>query len=65
MHSWVGAADGGYFGADFQTFFSSVVSGAPGLYMVTLMADAEIRTDVIIRPGQDVQISVAGKRPLR
>ena len=34
-----------------------MVSGAPGLYAVTLMADAGIGTDVTIRPGQDVRIS--------
>ena len=37
LYSWVGpATDGGYIGADFATFFSSVVSGAAGTYMGTL-----------------------------
>ena len=42
-YSWVGAAtDGGYMGADAQSFFSAVVSGAAGVYIVTLTADAGI-----------------------
>ena len=54
LHSWVGpATDGGYLGADFATFFSSVVSGAAGLYTVTLAEDAGIGTDLVIEPGQD------------
>ena len=58
LYSWVGAAtDGGYLGADAQSFLSAVVSGAAGSYIVTLTADAGIGTDLAIRPGQDVRIS--------
>eukprot|EP01045_Picozoa_sp_COSAG04_P018253 COSAG04_NODE_1675_length_5968_cov_2.264270_5_plen_670_part_01 len=58
LYSWVGAAsEGGYLGSDFASFFSAVVSGAAGTYIVTLTEDAEIGTDLTIRPGQDVRIS--------
>ena len=58
LYSWMGAAsEGGYLGADVQSFFSAVVSGAAGSYIVTLMADAGISTDLVIEPGQDVRIS--------
>jgi hypothetical protein len=51
------ASEGGYLGADAQSFFSAVVSGAAGIYIVMLTADAGISTDVVIQPGQDVRIS--------
>jgi hypothetical protein len=58
LYSWMGAAsEGGYLGADAQSFFSAVVSGAAGSYFVTLAADAGIHTDLVITPGQDVRIS--------
>jgi hypothetical protein len=60
LYSWMGAAsEGGYLGADAQSFFSAVVSGAAGSYIVTLTADAGISTDLVIQPGQDVHISGA------
>ena len=58
LYSWMGAAsEGGYLGADFASFFSAVVSGAAGIYIVTLTEDAGISTDLVIQPGQDVHIS--------
>jgi hypothetical protein len=51
------ASEGGYLGADAQSFFSAVVSGAAGSYIVTLTEDAGVGTDLIIEPGQDVRIS--------
>ena len=58
LYSWMGAAsEGGYLGIDSDSFFSAVVSGAAGSYIVTLMADAGFSTDLTIQPGQDVRIS--------
>ena len=58
LYSWMGAAsEGGYLGADAQSFFSAVVSGAAGSYIVTLTADAGIGTDLVIELGQNVRIS--------
>ena len=51
------ASEGGYLGADSASFFSAVLSGAAGSYIVTLTADAGISTDLVIEPGQDVRIS--------
>jgi hypothetical protein len=51
------ASEGGYLGPDAQSFFSSVISGAAGAYIVTLHDDVEINTDMVIQPGQDVRIS--------
>ena len=60
LYSWMGAAsEGGYLGADSASFFSAVVSGAAGSYIVTLTQDAGISTDLVIQPGQDVHISGA------
>eukprot|EP01050_Picozoa_sp_SAG11_P004928 SAG11_NODE_328_length_10690_cov_25.464357_5_plen_536_part_00 len=57
-YSWVGgASDGGYIGAVFEAFFSSVISGAAGTYIVTIMANQIVHTDVTIQPGQDVAIN--------
>jgi hypothetical protein len=58
LYSWMGAAsEGGYLGSDSASFFSAVVSGAAGSYIVTLAGDAGIGTDLVIQPGQDVRIS--------
>ena len=60
LFSWMGVASMGiYLGDDFASFFSSVISGAAGLYIVTLTQHAGIGTDLQIRPGQDVRISGA------
>ena len=60
FYSWMGAAsDGGFLGRDFASFFSAVVSGAAGFYIVTLFEDAGIGTDLVVRSGQTV--SVAGQ----
>eukprot|EP01050_Picozoa_sp_SAG11_P014492 SAG11_NODE_1792_length_4254_cov_20.360770_1_plen_639_part_00 len=57
-YSWVGgASDGGYIGAVFEAFFSSVISGAAGTYIVTIMANQTVHTDVTIQPGQVVAIN--------
>jgi len=58
LYSWMGAAsEGGYLGADAQSFFSVVVAGVAGSYIVTLTADAGISTDIMIEPEQVVRIS--------
>ena len=58
LYSWMGvASEGGFLGADIGSFFSSVVSGAAGAYIVTLTEDAGISTELTIRPGQDVRVS--------
>eukprot|EP01046_Picozoa_sp_COSAG06_P081173 COSAG06_NODE_28361_length_575_cov_135.340336_1_plen_68_part_10 len=49
--------DGGYLGVDIETFFSSVTSGASGVFSVTLLEDAGISTDLTITPGQTVSVS--------
>eukprot|EP01046_Picozoa_sp_COSAG06_P046589 COSAG06_NODE_6623_length_2852_cov_4.446785_3_plen_276_part_00 len=60
LYSWMGAAsEGGYLGADLASFFSAVVSGVAGVYLLTLTEDADINTDLTIQPGQDVRISGA------
>ena len=58
LFSWQGQASlGGYIGEDFEAFFSSVVSGAAGTYLATLLADAGISTGLTIQPGQAVVVS--------
>ena len=44
-------------GADFETFFSAVVSGAAGLYVGMLVNNVGINTMLIITPGQTVSIN--------
>ena len=62
--SWQGQASlGGYIGADFNAFFSSVVSGAAGTYLAILDEDRNVHTDMVIEPGQAVKIS--GNRSMR
>ena len=57
-YSWVGAAaDGGYLGADVDTFTSSITSAAPGRFIVVLMNDAGILADLVIQRNQEVTIS--------
>jgi hypothetical protein len=56
--SWQGQASlGGYIGADFDSFFSSVISGAAGTYMATIVEDQRVRTDLTCHPGQVVLVS--------
>jgi hypothetical protein len=58
IFSWMGAAsEGGYLGGDVSSFFSAVVSGAAGIYLVTLTEDVAISTDLMIQPGQVVKIT--------
>lgn len=54
--------DGGYLGADFETFFSAVVLGAAGVFVGILTEDAGIATDLTITTGQ--RVSVSGDRAL-
>eukprot|EP01050_Picozoa_sp_SAG11_P011208 SAG11_NODE_1173_length_5602_cov_35.121933_6_plen_493_part_00 len=64
LYAWVGQASlGGYIGEVFAAFFSSVVSGAAGTYMITLREDHDVRTELTMRPGQVVVIS--GDRSLQ
>jgi hypothetical protein len=62
QYSWVGpAAEGGYLGSDALTFVSAVVSGAAGLFMLTLTNSASISTLLTVEPGQIVAVSaIAG-----
>eukprot|EP01051_Picozoa_sp_SAG22_P012201 SAG22_NODE_1246_length_5017_cov_20.060175_2_plen_602_part_00 len=58
LYSWVGAAAlGGFLGRNVQAFVSAVISGAAGTYVLTLMEDADVGTDLTIQPGQNVIIS--------
>jgi predicted outer membrane repeat protein len=58
LYSWMGAAsEGGYLGADAQSFFSAVNSGAAGTYLVTLMEALEGNSVLAIKRGQLVRIS--------
>eukprot|EP01050_Picozoa_sp_SAG11_P020029 SAG11_NODE_3298_length_2539_cov_3.599590_2_plen_636_part_00 len=58
LFSWQGQASlGGYIGDDFQAFFSSVVSGAAGTYILSLTMNSSIRTELLIATGQDVHIT--------
>eukprot|EP01050_Picozoa_sp_SAG11_P009303 SAG11_NODE_864_length_6839_cov_4.807567_4_plen_343_part_00 len=58
LFSWVGAAAlGGFLGTNVQAFVSAVISGAAGTYVLTLMEDADVGTDLVVQPGQNVIIS--------
>ena len=58
LYSWIGAAaEGGYLGSDVQSFCSAVVSGAAGSFIVTVVGDAGVDTDIVVRLGQDVFIA--------
>eukprot|EP01051_Picozoa_sp_SAG22_P017127 SAG22_NODE_2568_length_2433_cov_2.143959_2_plen_321_part_00 len=60
QYSWVGAAAlGGFLGENVDAFISAVISGAAGTYenVLTLTEDADIGTDLVVRPGQYVVIS--------
>jgi hypothetical protein len=64
LYAWVGQASlGGYIGSIFEAFFSLVVSGAAGTYMVTVTENEDVRTELTIRPGQVVVIN--GDRSLQ
>eukprot|EP01047_Picozoa_sp_COSAG01_P036824 COSAG01_NODE_2893_length_6905_cov_4.717455_6_plen_939_part_00 len=57
LYSWVGpAADGGFIGSDVTTFVSAVVSGAAGLFVLTMQVSSSISTLLTIEPGQTVSI---------
>eukprot|EP01052_Picozoa_sp_SAG31_P022981 SAG31_NODE_1859_length_7052_cov_4.965051_1_plen_1196_part_00 len=58
LYAWVGQASlGGYIGQVFAAFFSSVISGASGTYMVKLTGNHTVHTDLTIQPGQVVVIN--------
>ena len=58
LFAWVGQASlGGYIGAIFAAFFSSVLSSAAGTYLVTLTKNQDVHTDLPIEPGQVVVIN--------
>eukprot|EP01051_Picozoa_sp_SAG22_P012604 SAG22_NODE_1326_length_4733_cov_7.209754_6_plen_537_part_00 len=58
LFSWVGAAAlGGFLGRNVQAFVSAVISGAAGTYVLTLVEDADVGTDLVVQPGQHVIIS--------
>eukprot|EP01050_Picozoa_sp_SAG11_P016545 SAG11_NODE_2270_length_3595_cov_15.410755_1_plen_693_part_00 len=58
LYAWVGQASlGGYIGAVFEAFFSSVISGAAGTYMVKITKNQTVHTDLTIEPGQVVVIN--------
>eukprot|EP01050_Picozoa_sp_SAG11_P010884 SAG11_NODE_1116_length_5800_cov_21.451149_2_plen_675_part_00 len=58
LFSWVGAAAlGGFLGRNVQAFVSAVISGAAGTYVLTLTEDANVGTDLVVQPGQNVIIS--------
>lgn len=58
LHSWVGAAAlGGFLGENVAAFVSAVISGAAGTYVLTMMEDADVGTDLVIQPGQNVIIT--------
>jgi hypothetical protein len=58
LYSWVGAAAlGGFLGQNVAAFVSAVISGAAGSYVLTLMEDAGVSTDLTIEPGQNLIIS--------
>jgi hypothetical protein len=58
LFSWLGAAAmGGFLGHNLEAFVSAVISGAAGTYVLTLVEDADVSTDLTIQPGQNVIIS--------
>ncbi|MDA8639361.1 hypothetical protein N9L31_00160 [bacterium] len=58
LYAWVGQASlGGYIGDVFAAFFSSVISGASGTYMVKITENHDVHTDLTIEPGQVVVIN--------
>eukprot|EP01043_Picozoa_sp_COSAG02_P057198 COSAG02_NODE_6903_length_3297_cov_18.176986_2_plen_719_part_00 len=58
LYAWVGQASlGGYIGEVFAAFFSSVISGASGTYMVKITKSESVHTDLTIEPGQLVVIN--------
>eukprot|EP01050_Picozoa_sp_SAG11_P016529 SAG11_NODE_2265_length_3604_cov_1.956646_2_plen_673_part_00 len=58
LYAWVGQASlGGYIGAIFEAFFSSVISGAAGTYMIKMTKNQTVHTDLTIEPGQVVVIN--------
>ena len=54
LFSWVGAAAlGGFLGQNVDAFVSAVISGAAGTYVLLLMENADVGTDLLIQPGQN------------
>jgi hypothetical protein len=66
LFSWIGAAAlGGFFGENVLAFVPAVISGAAGIYAITLLADADNDVDLTVHPGQVVHIRVGVARALR
>eukprot|EP01050_Picozoa_sp_SAG11_P016808 SAG11_NODE_2337_length_3500_cov_62.684505_3_plen_714_part_00 len=58
LFSWVGAAAlGGFLGQNVAAFVSAVISGAAGTYVLTLVEDADVGSDLVVQLGQHVIIS--------
>jgi hypothetical protein len=58
LYSWLGvAALGGFLGENVAAFVSAVISGAAGIYVLALIEDADVGTDLVVQPGQNVIIS--------
>ena len=48
-----------------MAFVPAVISGAAGIYAITLLADADNAADVTVHPGQVVHIRAGVARALR
>jgi hypothetical protein len=58
LYSWIGAAGlGGFLGENVAAFVSAVISGVSGTYVLTLMRDADVSTDLRVEPEQNLIIS--------
>eukprot|EP01051_Picozoa_sp_SAG22_P012745 SAG22_NODE_1354_length_4636_cov_70.001763_2_plen_372_part_00 len=58
LYDWLGTAElGGFVGENVDAFLPSVISGAAGSYILKLMTNANIRTNLTINPRQQVLIS--------
>jgi hypothetical protein len=63
---WIGAAAlGGFFGENVLAFVPAVISGAAGIYAITLLADADNDADLTVHPGPVVHIRAGVARALR
>ena len=68
LFAWVGQASlGGYIGAVFAAFLSSVISKAAGTYMVTMTGNQTVHMDLTITPLTTITrvVVVNGDRALR
>ena len=57
MFSWQSQASlGGFIGLPSAAFVSAVISGAAGTYVLQLVEDANVGTDLMIEPRQNVVV---------